>query len=55
MNMLKVKINGKEYKNPRQACKELGLSYDNFLHHKQRKGNKFKMKLVKWFDITVKD
>ena len=47
----KVIINGKEYRNTRQACKDVGLSYDNFLHHKKRKGNKFKMKKI--FEIEI--
>ena len=49
----KLTVNGKEYNNPRQFCKEVGLSYDNFRHHKQRKGNEFEMKVVKVFKIKV--
>jgi hypothetical protein len=50
-----VKINGYEYKNLKQACESVGLSYDNAKKHKKKYGSKFSMKLVKRYTIEIQE
>lgn len=50
-----VTINGSEYKNLKQACESVGLSYANAKMFKKKYGSKFEMKLVKRYVIEIKE
>jgi len=50
-----VIINGSKYKNLRQACKSLGLSYDNAKKKKKKYGSKFEMKLIKRYSVEIQE
>ncbi len=55
MKQPQVTLNGSEYKNLKQACESVGLSYDNAKKHKKKYGSKFEMKLVKHYVIEIKE
>ena len=52
---MKVTLNGIEYKNLKQACESVGLSYANAKMFKKKYGSKFTMKLVKHYLIEIKE
>lgn len=54
MNNL-VNMNGSEYKNLKQACESVGLSYANAKMFKKKYGSKFSMKLVKRYTIEIQE
>ena len=50
-----VKMNGSEYKNLKQACESVGLSYANAKMFKKKYGSEFSMKLVKRYTIEIQE
>jgi hypothetical protein len=51
----KIIMNGSKYKNLKQACESVGLSYANAKMFKKKYGSKFSMKLVKRYTIEIQE
>lgn len=51
----KVTINNKEYPSLAEGCSAEGINYAYARQLKLKKGNKFRVKVVKYYDFEVKE
>jgi len=51
----KVKINGQEHPNLAKGCYAEGLNYDYARQLKRKYGNKYKMRVVKVYEIEIEE